>query len=208
MPVPPGVLFEAVVTDVAGARAAVAHGGAARLELCVRLDVGGITPPRELVRAVVAAAPVPVHAMVRPRGGDFVHDAAELDAMVASIGAHRDAGARGVVFGALTRDHAIDRAATTRLVAAARPMAVTFHRAFDDTPDLDAALDTLIELGVERVLTSGGMPTAPAAVDVLARLVRRAAGRITVLAGGGVRPQDYAALVARAGVRELHASRW
>ena len=208
MPVPPGVLFEAVVMDVAGARTAVADSGAARLELCVRLDVGGITPPRELVRDVVAAASVPVHAMVRPRGGDFVHDAAELDAMVASIGAHRDAGARGVVFGVLTRDRAIDPAATARLVAAARPMAVTFHRAFDETPDLDASLDTLIELGVERVLTSGGMPTAPEAIDVLARLVRRAAGRIAILAGGGVRPQHYAELAERAGVRELHGSRW
>ena len=198
------VLVEAAVESLDDALSAVA-GGAGRLELCARLDVGGTTPDLALIECVVREARVPVLAMIRPRGGDFVHSSAELARMHADVRDALRAGAAGVVLGALDATSRVDVAATASLVRAAGGAPVTFHRAIDDTPDALEALDVLIELGVARVLTSGGAPTALDGAEVLAALVQRAGDRVTIVAGGGVRGGNARLVVERSGVRELHA---
>jgi len=198
------VLFESCVDSVEAAVASE-RGGAGRIELCASLDVAGLTPPVELVRASTAAVAIPVRVMVRPRAGDFVYDRSAVDSMVRSVGQIAAAGASGIVTGALRRDATVDVDAMRRLLDAARPLPVTFHRAIDATRDLDEALDALIELGVDRVLTSGGAPTALEGADAIARLVARAKGSITIIAGGSVRANNVAEIVRRTGVREVHA---
>lgn len=199
-----GVLFESCVDTLEAAVASEA-GGAGRIELCARLDVGGTTPDVALVKRCVAAVRIPVFAMVRPRGGSFVYEGGEADAMALDIVAMKAAGAHGVVVGALTAHRAIDVALMARLVAAARPLPVTCHKAIDDTRDLPEALDALLALGVDRVLTSGGAATAVAGAAAIAALVRQAGDALVVIAGGGVRADNVAALVHATGVREVHA---
>ena len=143
--------------------------------------------------------------LIRPREGDFVLGAGELELMAVEIGAAKAAGADGIVVGALTGSGAIDRPAVRRLVDAARPLTVTFHRAFDQVTDQVAALELLVALGVGRVLTSGGAPTALEGAGRLRELVEAAAGRIVIMAGGSVRPDNVAELVRRTGVMEVHA---
>ena len=198
------MLVESCVDSLDAALASEA-GGAGRLELCANLDVGGTTPDPALVAAVVAAVRIPVVAMVRPRGGDFVYDTDALSGMVRDIGRLRAAGAHGIVTGVLTGDGAINAPLMHVIVRMAAPLPVTCHRAFDEVRDLDATLDTLVSLGVTRVLTSGGAPTAAEGASTLARLVHRAAGRIAILAGGTVRASNVRALVETTGVGEVHA---
>lgn len=199
-----GVLFEACVESVPEAVAAE-RGGAGRIELCVDLAVDGTTPPAEMIAEACRALRIPVMVLIRPRGGDFRYSSSEIHAMLDSIERAKELGAAGVVVGALDAEGGVDRAAMARLVAAARPMSVTFHRAFDVVPDRAAALETLVTLGVNRVLTSGGAPSAEAGTPELKRLVERAAGRIGILAGGRVRPDNVAAIVKATGVHEVHA---
>ncbi len=198
------MIVESCVDSLDAALASEA-GGARRLELCARLDVGGTTPDPALVAAVVAAVRIPVVTMVRPRGGDFVYDTDALSAMVRDVTRMREAGAHGIVTGVLTADGTINVPLMHVLVRMAGPLPVTCHRAFDEVRDLDAALDTLIGLGVRRVLTSGGAATAEEGTDTLARLVQRAAGRLTIIAGGTVRASNVRALVDATGVAEVHA---
>lgn len=198
------VLFESCV-DSLEAAVASAEGGAGRLEVCANLDVGGTTPDPALVAAVAAAVRIPVVAMVRPRGGDFVYDAREVAAMERDIAALRAAGAHGLALGVLRSDRTIDANRMARFVALAQPLPITCHKAFDDTPDLVAALDVLRRVGVQRVLTSGGTATANAGSDVIADLVRRAGHDLTVIAAGHVRADGVHALIAVTGVREVHA---
>lgn len=182
---------------------AAARGGADRVELCAGLLEGGLTPSPGVVRAVVAELSIPVMAMVRPRGGDFLYTDREYAAMRDDVVAMREAGAAGVVFGCLTPDGDIDAARTAALVALVRPLGVTVHRAFDMTRDPAAALEALIACGVDRVLTSGQRPTAIAGLPMLRRLVAQAAGRIGVMACGDLGP-DTVAQVRDAGLTELH----
>jgi copper homeostasis protein len=198
------MVFESCVDSLDGALASVA-GGAHRLELCAQLDLGGTTPSPALVEQIVAATPVPVVVMVRPRGGSFVYTAAELDQMAGDIRTMRSAGAHGVVFGVLDADRAIAVDPMRRLIDAAGPLPVTCHRAFDATADLEQSLDTLMSLGIARVLTSGGAAMAADGVSTLAALVRRAHGTVRVIAGGGVRATNVAALIRDTGVTEVHA---
>jgi copper homeostasis protein len=199
-------MLEVCVDSIAGLLAAEA-GGAQRIELCARLDLGGLSPARELLDAAIARTRLPLHVMVRPRAGDFVATAAEVLAMEAEIAGLRDrGGVAGVVFGVLTPAGRVDVAATRRLLAAARPLSVTFHRAFDASADLDQALEDLVELGVDRILSSGGAADAYAGRARLGELVRRARGRLVVMAGGGVRPGNVAAILAETGVLEVHGS--
>ncbi|HET7023662.1 MAG TPA: copper homeostasis protein CutC [Gemmatimonadales bacterium] len=200
----PAILFEACVESVAEAVAAE-RGGAGRVELCVDLAVDGLTPPAEMIAGACRALTIPVMVLVRPRAGGFHYSADEIDGMIGEVERIKAFGAAGVVVGALDADGAVDRDAMTRLVSAARPMSVTFHRAFDVVADRSSALDALIGLGVERVLTSGGATTAELGIGVLQDLVRQAAGRIGILAGGGIRPQNVARIVEAAGVHEVHA---
>jgi len=187
MPAP--VLVEACVDSIESALAAAA-GGAHRIELCANLVEGGTTPSAGTLAMCRMRLRIPIFVLVRPRGGDFLYSAAELGVMLEDIRRVKDAGAHGVVVGMLRADGAIDGERTQQLIAAARPLQVTFHRAFDVSRDAGEALETLIGLGVERVLTSGQAATAPQGADAIARLVRRAAGRIGVLPGGGITAEN------------------
>ena len=183
---------------------AAQQGGAGRIELCASLNDGGITPSVGLIEAVLQEVTIPCFAMIRPRPGGFDYDETELSIMERDIEIARELGVDGLVFGVLSADQTINRAAMQRLLDAAGEMPVTCHRAFDRTPDLAAALDTLIDLGISRVLTSGGAKTALDGATTLAQLVERATGRIHILAGGGVRESNAAEIVKRTGVQEVH----
>jgi copper homeostasis protein len=198
------VLVEACVESLVEAVAAE-QGGAGRLELCADMAVGGTTPSTSVMEDVLPGVTIPVFVMVRPRGGGFEYDAGELAIMLRDIVRAREAGAHGVVTGALREDGRVDSEAMRRLLETAHPLPVTFHRAFDATPDLARALETLLALGVDRVLTSGGAARAIDGSEQIAALVRRADSRLVVMAGGGVRADHAAALVERTGVPELHA---
>ena len=181
--------------------------GACRIELCERLEIGGVTPSEALLRAALAATDLPVNVLVRPRGGDFVYDEAEVEAMLESIRLCRALGANGVVIGALTPSGAVDLPVMRRLVAAAKGgLSVTFHRAFDETADPAAALEDIIALGCDRLLTSGHAPDAFAGRAQISALVRQAAGRIVVMAGCGVRPGNIGQIARETGAPEFHSS--
>jgi copper homeostasis protein len=197
-------LLESAVETIAAARAAE-RAGAGRLELCAQLDIGGVSPGMEAVKAVIAAVSIPVFVMVRPRGGDFIYSDAELEQCAREIVAARAVRADGVVLGVLTDHSTIDVERTRTLVRHAGRLPVTFHRAFDATPDPEAALEDLIEAGASRVLTSGGAPTAAEGIEVLRRLAAQARGRIVVIAAGHVRPHNVGDLLARTSVTEVHA---
>jgi copper homeostasis protein len=185
---------------------AAREGGAARLEVCSALDVGGLTPGWELVESAVKRAGLPVHVMIRPRAGDFVYSETELLAMQRSIDEAKDLGTDGVVFGVLRGDRSVDTVRARLLVERARPMQITFHRAFDEVGDLDAALEDVIALGCDRILTSGGAPDVVAGAGMLARLVARAGGRIAIAVGGGLRLKDAQELARKTGATHFHGS--
>ena len=197
------VLVEAAVETIGGAVRA-ARDGARRLELCADLPRGGTTPGPGLLRAVRARVDLPLHVMIRPRAGEFSFDAAECGAMIWDIAEARRAGAEGVVIGALTPQGLVDREWTARLVNAARPLEVTFHRAVDATPEIAAAVETLVQLGVDRVLTSGGAATAEQGLEVLASLAGEFGGRIGILPGGQIRGGNVARIVRAMKVSEVH----
>jgi copper homeostasis protein len=202
-PGPPGVTVEVCADSVEGALAAEAA-GAGRIELCVGLVEGGTTPSAGLVAQCVERLRIPVFVMIRPRGGDFVYSEAEFDVMRRDVEFAARLGAGGVVFGLLRSDGGIDEERVRALAEAARPLAVTFHRAFDVCRDPVHALETLVRVGVDRILTSGQEPTAEAGLDLIARLVDQAAGRIGVVAGGGVRAANVARIIRGGGVAEVH----
>lgn len=196
-------LIEACVDSVDTAVAAVVA-GATRIELCGPGD-GGTTPSPEIVAECRDAVSVPLHVMIRPRPGNFVYDDDELAAMIDAIAVARACRCDGVVFGPLVRSKRIADTETATLVAAARGMHTVFHRAFDQTPDPLRALDLLVELGVGSVLTSGGARTALEGADMLAALVERSAGRVVIMAGGGVRAANVRTIVERSNVTQVHA---
>ncbi|HEV8599112.1 MAG TPA: copper homeostasis protein CutC [Gemmatimonadales bacterium] len=197
------VLVEACVDSLRSAREAAA-GGAGRLELCQNLTEGGTTPSWGLLAEVREKVALPLHALIRPRGGDSLYSGDEIAVMLRDIAAARDLGADGLVLGALDAEGRVDSATLRRLLDVARPAAVTFHRAFDLGRDPAEALDALVALGIERVLTSGQAATAEAGIPRLAELVVRAAGRIEILAGGGIQASNAARIVRETGVREIH----
>ncbi|MGH7649842.1 MAG: copper homeostasis protein CutC [Gemmatimonadaceae bacterium] len=201
-----GAVFEACVESLAETREAAAR-GADRVELCVDLAHDDCTPPLSLVAECTGAVGIPVIAMIRPRPGDFTYSDVEIEAMCASMRGLAARGASGFATGALDQGGEIDMAATERLVAAARELPVTFHRAFDQLGSIDEGLERLVELGVRRVLTSGGAASAIEGVDALRRLAEQAAGRIEVIAAGGIRPPNVESIVTRTRVPAVHA-RW
>jgi copper homeostasis protein len=198
------IVIEAAVESLPGALAAEAD-GANRLELCANLSDGGTTPSVSLVAAVLDRTTLPVFAMIRPRGGGFVYSGEEIAAMTTDIARIKRLGVAGIVTGALTPDTRVDVECTRTLMTAAAGLPVTFHRAFDRAPNLAGALEQLIQLGVSRVLTSGGAATALEGASVIADLVEQARDRIAIIAGGGVREHNVDELIARTGVREVHA---
>ncbi|MCZ8178920.1 MAG: copper homeostasis protein CutC [Rhizobium sp.] len=197
-------LLEICVDDVTGLEAAIA-GGADRIELCSALGAGGLTPSRGFM-AVAAKASIPVYALIRPRAGDFTYSEAEITVMETDIAAAREAGLAGVVIGATTAQATLDVDVIQRLVKAAGGLDLTLHRAIDVVGDMDVAFDLAMALGFSRILTSGGARHAEEGIETLARLANRSAGRISIMPGGGVRPQNAARLLAVPGIRELHAS--
>jgi len=197
------VLVEACVTSVEEARAAQAA-GADRLELCRDLDVGGLTPHLRTLESVLARVDVPVNAMVRLHPGSFRARPGDVDAMASTVVRLLAAGANGVVLGLLASDGRVDVDATRALVAAAGEGPVTFHRAFDATPDLHQALEEIAGAGVARVLTGGGPGAALEGAATIAELVRRS-GKVAILAGGRVRGDHVVHLVGATGVQEVHA---
>ena len=199
-----GALLESCVDSLEAAIASE-RGGAGRIELCAQLEVGGTTPDLALIAACVEAVAIPVFVMVRPRGGDFVYDAGEVSAMAADVRAAAAAGAHGVVFGALRPDGTVDAEAMRRLLGAAKAMPATCHKAIDASRDVHEALDALLALGIDRVLTSGGALTAEDGAAAIAAMVARAGDALVVMAGGGVRAPEVGDFVRRTGVREVHA---
>lgn len=179
--------------------------GADRIELCANLSVGGTTPSAALIAAVVGQAKLPVFVMTRPRGGGFVYSEAEFDAMTRDIDLAGKAGIAGIVTGVLTPVGRVDVERTQTLVKAAAGLPVTFHRAFDSTANLPDALEQLIQIGVSRVLTSGGAPSALEGTSTISALVTQAGDRIAIIAGGGIRENNVREVIARTGVREVHA---
>ncbi|KQW29552.1 copper homeostasis protein CutC [Rhizobium sp. Root274] len=197
-------VLEICVDDAAGLAAAV-KGGADRIELCSALGSGGLTPSRGFM-SLAALAPIPVYALIRPRIGDFVYSEDDIAVMIADIEAAQAAGLAGVVIGATRAPGMLDRPVLERLVAAAADLDLTLHRAFDVVGDFDAALDLAIELGFSRILTSGGARHAEDGIQRLTHLSKLANGRISIMPGGGVRPQNVARFLAIPGVCEVHAS--
>ncbi|GAA4439136.1 copper homeostasis protein CutC [Ravibacter arvi] len=179
------------------------NAGAGRIELCAGLGEGGTTPSTGLLLQVRQHVKIPVYAMIRPRGGDFVYDEREIETMFTDIEQVRKAGADGIVVGALLPDGTVDVALTKSLVQAAGPLGVTFHRAFDLTPDPKAAVEAIIAAGAERILTSGQHANVDLGLETLRRVVAYAAGRIEIMAGGGVKQSNVEQLIA-AGVNCIH----
>ena len=196
--------LEISVESVERAEAA-ARGGADRIELCAQLAAGGITPREELMRAVRAAVKVPIFAMIRPRAGDFVYSAKEFADMRASIELAKRLEMDGVVLGLLTADGLVDVARTRELVETAKPLPVTFHRAFDECADQLAALEDVIHTGATRTLTSGGAASAAAGAAKLARLVAAAGERITILPGAGIHAGNVSEVARITNAREFHS---
>jgi len=198
-----GPIIEVCIEGVDGLLAAQAA-GAHRVELCASLVEGGLTPSPGVIQEALTRAHMPVHVIVRPRGGDFLYSEAEYAAMRADVHACREAGAHGVVIGCLTAEGQVDEQRTAELVALAWPMSVTFHRAFDMTRDPAEALEALIRCGINRVLTSGQRDTALEGLDTLRRLNEQAGDRIIVMGCGALSPANIATVRRTAGLRELH----
>lgn len=205
MPIPRRVLIEVAAESVEAAVAAE-EGGADRIELCAALDLGGLTPSVGLYQEVRAAVRLPVVVMIRPRPGDFVYSAYELRTMARDIDVFLPYRPDGFVFGALVPDGRIDVASVGHLVARAGGLPCVFHRAFDRVLLAGEALEQLIAAGFARVLTSGRETTALAGATEIAKLVKRAAGRIEVLPCGRVRANDVAEVVRLTGCDQVHGS--
>ena len=180
--------------------------GAGRIELCSNPKEGGITPGFGTLEYVIENGTLPVYVMIRPRGGNFVYDEHELAIMEKDIKLCKILGFKGVVLGILTPHNRIDINATQKLVEYAYPMGVTFHKAFDRTTDASQALEDVIQTGCERILTSGLQPDALQGADTLRQLINQAAGRITIMPGGGVRSTNAREILNLTGASELHSS--
>lgn len=199
------ILLE-VCIDTAEGLAAAIEGGADRIELCSALELGGLTPSYGLMK-LAAKAPLPVHCMIRPRSGGFRYGEPDLAQMLHDIDLARDLGLAGVVFGVLTDDGKLDTEALDRLVRQADGMDLTLHRAFDCCgPNFDRAIDTAIELGFDRILTSGGEKTALKGLPALERIIAKAANRITIMPGSGINAGNFGLLKSRLPLTEVHAS--
>jgi len=185
---------------------ASAEGGADRVELCANLLEGGTTPSLGTVRQTRRAAQIALSVMVRPRGGDFYYSPAEFDVMCEDVRIFKSEGVDCLVFGLLQPDGQVDHDRTARLVDLARPCQVTFHRAFDMTRDAMEALEVLVSLGVERILTSGQEESVMEGLDMIKALAKAASRRISIMPGGGVTLKNAARVVHETGLSELHVA--
>lgn len=198
-------VIEICVDSVESAIAAEV-GGADRVELCSNLMEGGTTPSAGAITLARENLAIKLHVIIRPRGGDFYYSDIEFDVMLRDIATAKELGADGIVIGILLADGTVDVKRTRELVEIARPMSVTFHRAFDMTRDAFEALETLMDLGVDRILTSGQEPSAIEGLDMITQLVERAGKRITIMACGGLRTATVGRVIAQTKVTEIHAT--
>ena len=197
--------LEVCIGSVCSAKAA-RDGGAARVELCSALEIGGITPSPGLMQQVRSVEGIKMHVLIRPRGGDFLYDEDEIRCMEQDIVAARECGADGVVIGALTADGDIDIATCRRLIEKAQGMSITFHRAFDMCNNPMKALEDIIALGCHRILTSGQAATAEKGISLLTQLTAAANGRIIIMPGCGVNAGNAKNILEATQCNEIHAS--
>jgi copper homeostasis protein len=197
------IILEICVDSVEAALAAQ-EGGADRVELCANLLEGGTTPSAGTIQLARQSIDIDLNVIIRPRGGDFCYSAVEFEVMKLDIELAKKTGANGVVVGILKEDGSVDEERTRELVDLSRPMSVTFHRAFDMARDPYRALETLIELGVDRILTSGQESSALEGLDLITELVARAAGRIIIMPGGGITERNFKKILEQSGAEEVH----
>jgi copper homeostasis protein len=195
-----------ICVDSASAAFAAERGGAYRVELCANLLEGGTTPSAGTIKVTRRGLKIGLHVIIRSRGGDFLYGSEEMDAMREDIRIAKDLGADGVVIGCLTESGDIDLARTGELTALARPMKLTFHRAFDMCRTPSAALEALVRLGVERILTSGQEASCLEGMELIAQLQKQASGRIIIMPGGGITARNIRRIVEATGVSEVHLS--
>lgn len=199
------IQMEVCANSVTSALAAQ-QGGAIRVELCKNLAEGGTTPGYSTIKMTRQLLNIQVYPIIRPRGGDFLYSALEFALMKEDISLCKSLNCDGVVFGILTEDGQVDKVRCAALVALARPMQVTFHRAFDSSNDLEKAMEDIIELGFERILTSGGASSALLGVEKIKHLTGLAAGRISIMPGAGIREHNVAEIIRRSGATEFHST--
>jgi copper homeostasis protein len=199
------IIFEACVDSIESSIAAQ-EGGADRIELCADLLEGGTTPSAGTVDLVCKYLNIPIMVMIRPRGGDFCYSDLEFEQMKRDIEFIKQFNIAGLVFGILHENGTVDKERTAALTRLARPWQVTFHRAFDMTRNPFEALDDLIELGIERVLTSGQELNVVAGIETIKKLVDKAGDKIIIMPGGGVDENNAADIISKCGVKEIHAS--
>jgi copper homeostasis protein len=195
-----------VCVDSVESAIAAEHGGATRVELCSDLLEGGITSGAGLIACVRRNISIGLFVMIRPRGGDFCYSNLEFEVMMEEIAHARRLRADGIVLGLLNEESRVDVERTRKLVAAAAPLPVTFHRAIDMTSDLQAALEDVISTGATRILTSGGASSAANGSAAIARMVHASKGRIAIMPGAGITPANIAAIAHQTGVTEFHSS--
>jgi copper homeostasis protein len=200
----PKAILEICIDSVESAMAAE-RGGANRIELCSNLLEGGITPSAGLISTVRKEVSIGLQVMIRPRGGDFCYSTEEFEVMKLDIDVAKQVGADGIVLGILDIHGNVDQSRTRQLVDQARPLRVTFHRAFDMSSDLFKSLENIVSTGAERILTSGGQPSAEKALDVIAKLVQVASGRIQIMPCGDIRQDNIKHIIEATGAREIHA---
>lgn len=206
-PAKPNVLLEVCANSLTSALAAQ-EGGAVRVELCDNLLEGGTTPSYGQILMARKLLHIRLYALIRPRGGDFLYTDIEYEVIKADIRYCIDAGCDGIVTGLLNADGSVDKTRCRELVQMAKQwgLGITFHRAFDMCADMYQALEDVIELGFERILTSGGKSTAIEGANTIAHLIKRAAGRIQIMPGGGITEHNAADIVQFTGATEIHSS--
>src|SRR5262249_14598280 len=196
---------EICVDSTVSAQAAE-RGGAHRVELCSGLAEGGITPSAGLIENVRRQIHIPLHVIIRPRGGDFFYTEDEFEIMKRDVLTAKQLGANGIVVGILKEDGQVDAVRLRCLVDLARPLHTTFHRAFDMTPDLNQALTDVTGTGVDRILTSGGAQNAEEGLSSISRLIASAKDGVAIMVGGGIRESNLRRIIAATGAREIHAN--
>ena len=198
-------LLEVCIDTLAAAQSAI-RGGAGRLEVCGDLSIGGVTPGRALVEKIQSICDLPLAMMIRPRAGDFVYSATEIETMLESIRLAKELGVESVVLGVLDSEGYVDRAVLGRLITAAEPLDIVFHRAFDECANPQATLDYLMQVGVDRLLTSGQQPTAALGIPLLRSLVEQADSRLTIMPGAGIDAQNIRDIAISVGATAYHGS--
>jgi copper homeostasis protein len=198
-------IIEIATSDFLTTRSAV-DGGADRIELCANLAEGGTTPSYAQIKKCRESFDIVLFPIIRPRGGDFLYTKDEFEIMKNDIKLCKEVGCEGIVIGLLNMDGTIDMTRTSELIELAYPLDVTFHRAFDRCKDPFAALEELIEIGCQRILTSGQKPTVSEGVDLIAELNKKADDRIIIMPGSGVRKENIKMLAEKTGCIEFHSS--